>query len=139
MNGQEFIDLAGSLVANTAVGSQPARSRTAISRAYYGAFHRAVELLAELDVEVPQNHQGHEEAYRKLFQSGIADAREAARLLHDLRGERIAADYKLAKRHSDKLENAKHCVESAADFFSLATQFLTEPNRTLLKSALSPQ
>lgn len=46
MTGNEFIELAGKLVA--ASGADESSLRTAIGRAYYGAFHLATSFLNEL-------------------------------------------------------------------------------------------
>lgn len=43
MTGSDLIALASHLVANTAFGNAEARYRSAISRAYYGAFHLVAE------------------------------------------------------------------------------------------------
>ena len=138
MIGQQFIQLAGALVANTGFGDASARNRTAISRAYYGVFHSAVELLTVFAVHVPQNHTGHQVAYQKLFQSGVQPAREAARLLNDLRGERNRADYQLGNSAPELSKNARQCVEAANDFCTLVERCLQEPIRSELSSALAP-
>lgn len=55
MSGEEYIALAGRLVASTALGSPEARFRTAASRAYYGAYHLAVAVLTTWGLKVKQN------------------------------------------------------------------------------------
>jgi len=131
MNGQDFIEIAGKLVANP-IGNEAARNRTAISRAYYGAFHRAVEFLARFHVTIPSNPNSHHEVYRKLYQTNIPRAREAAHLLNDLRGERNRADYDLQKTAPEKFATAKVCVESAHDFCACMDECLREPIRSQL-------
>jgi uncharacterized protein (UPF0332 family) len=94
MIGDEFISLAGKLCVNPHVGDAEARYRTAVSRAYYGAFHLAVDFLEnELGESVARNYLAHQFVYRGLFGCGDDDARHAARLLNDLRAMRNDADY----------------------------------------------
>ena len=128
MTGDDLIFLASSLTANSALGNAECRYRSAISRAYYGAFHLilaflkelfALEDLSDLGLHVPENHTGHEEAYRILFATHVPEAIEAARHLNDLRGERNKADYKLSARGFDSMVNAQEKVEMALAVQSL--------------------
>lgn len=50
MDGTDFYDLARSL----GQGALPAERRTATSRAYYGAYHTAYELLSSIGVTLPR-------------------------------------------------------------------------------------
>jgi hypothetical protein len=88
MTGDDLIFLASNLTANSALGNAECRYRSAISRAYYGAYHLIVSFLKELaaqkelagiNLHVPENHRGHEEAYRLLFATSVPEAIEAAR------------------------------------------------------------
>jgi uncharacterized protein (UPF0332 family) len=136
MNGHHFIEIAGMLVANS-MGNSAARNRTAISRAYYGVFHCALEFLAQFDVSIPSNPNSHQQTYVKLFQTGIPQAQEAANLLNDLRGERNRADYDLDKPAPEHKANARSCVESAHDFCSCVEECLQEPIRSQLEELFS--
>src|SRR5262245_21874293 len=88
MTGHDFISLAGRLAASR----DEAALRTAVSRAYYGAFHLAIAFLAEIDCPVSTND--HAEPVRRLSNSGNENAITAGRMLNDLQGARIRADYK---------------------------------------------
>ena len=55
MNGDDFIQLAGKL----ATSADPASLRSAVSRAYYGAFHLAGEFLADIGRPVPHHANAH--------------------------------------------------------------------------------
>jgi len=57
MDGSDFIALAGKLAAGPAAGE--ATYRTAVSRAYYGAFHIARSFLAELGLQPVGNANVH--------------------------------------------------------------------------------
>lgn len=136
MTGEDFITIAGNLVANPHLGDSEARFRSAVSRAYYGAFHLAVAFLAELGKSVKENHEGHAEAYRALFNTQQTDAVDAARLLNDLRTMRNEADYKLHKSRYRSMANAKSDVEAAVEFCGCLSRCQAEPVRTHLRQAL---
>ena len=85
MTGDDLIHLAGHLVSNTALGNAEARYRSAVSRAYYGAFHLVTAFLADCNAKVLENHTGHVQAAQILHATGVPDAMEVARLLDDLR------------------------------------------------------
>lgn len=137
ITGDDFVELAGNLAANSAFGGSEARFRTAVSRAYYGAFHCAVGVLNELGVRVPQNHTGHVEAYRKLRHCPVSFAMDAASLLDGLRSDRIEADYDLNRLRFSKQINAQLCVESALDAIRNLRECLNEPWRTQLADYFS--
>ena len=113
MRGEEYIVLAGRLVASPASGGAEARFRTAASRAYYGAFHLAVALLTFWGLKVKQNAYGHQEVYNMFWGSGHFEARKVASLLDDLRTERIKADYRMDDPRFQEPPTAMMCVEMA--------------------------
>lgn len=123
MTGDDLIFLASNLVVNSALGNAESRYRSAISRAYYGAFHLSMAFLKELNerdelsginLRVPENHEAHERVYRILFASNVPELIEVARHLNDLRSDRNKADYKLGARGFDSMPNARDKVEMAA-------------------------
>ncbi len=136
MTGRDFLTLAGQLVVVGAPGIAEARYRTAVSRAYYGAFHLVVEFLAEFNVTVKKNHLGHEDASRRLFQTGHPIAMEAARNLDELRGYRNDADYRFHVRGFDNRNNAQDRCEMAATVRLCLDRCRVEPERTLFQAAL---
>src|SRR5687767_5406019 len=89
MNADEFLRIAGVLVAK--YSNDEAALRTAISRAYYGAYHVAVDLLSRACTE----HLDHGSVRRLLKESGLSLAQRAGRHLDDLQGSRVKADYRL--------------------------------------------
>ncbi|MEX2139409.1 MAG: HEPN domain-containing protein [Pirellulales bacterium] len=139
MTGSDILTVAGNLVANPALGNAEARYRSAISRAYYGAYHLVVALLSECSLRVPENHNGHEVAYQSLFTTGIPEAVTAARLLNDLRGERIKADYKLSRKGLDSPANAREKVEMAYNVSSSLENCLVEPTKSAFLAAVKSQ
>jgi uncharacterized protein (UPF0332 family) len=91
MSGREFLSLAMRL----ASGSTEAEWRSAISRAYYAAFHVARELLEDLGFAVARGDRAHAYLWRRLTNSGSPPVGLAGSELNALRGDRNAADYEL--------------------------------------------
>jgi uncharacterized protein (UPF0332 family) len=91
MTGRDFLVLANRLAA----ASTEAEWRSAVSRAYYGAFHEARQLLTELGFTVPRDDRAHKYLSFRLSNAGNPLARLAGSELDILRGDRNAADYDL--------------------------------------------
>ncbi len=110
MNGVEYIDFAAKLAATY---SSAAGCRSAISRAYYGAFHLAKAFLAELGWRPPRNANVHVFVQHRLANCGHARAVEAGRILTDLHRARNDADYSLGKASVEDAGYAKTRVVAA--------------------------
>ncbi len=93
MDGRNFISLAGKLAA--APAGDEATYRTAVSRAYYGAFHVARSFLVELGFEPVENANVHAFVRQYLNGSGHPEACVAATHLRRLPAARNRADYQL--------------------------------------------
>jgi uncharacterized protein (UPF0332 family) len=93
MNPRDFLDVAGELAAE----STEAHWRSAISRAYYAAFHIARGLLRRCGFAVPFAGPAHEYLPRRLMNGGHPDVSRAGDLLTDLRQRRNRADYDLGR------------------------------------------
>lgn len=147
MTGDDLLFLASNLVANASLGNPESRYRSAISRSYYGAFHIIVAFLEELgsltqlagiDLNVPENHTGHETAYRLMFNTDVPEAVDAARCLNDLRGDRNRADYRLKMKGFDSMANAKEKVEIGYAIKALVTKCRADDKiRELVDAILS--
>ena len=134
MTGPDFIDIAAKLTASTNWGSDESRHRTAVSRAYYGAFHSVCALLREWGIAVRRSSYGHQDAHDLLWQSGHELARGVASLLDHLRSARIRADYRLDDRQYLTPSAAKSCVESATDLLRRLDQ--CRADATEIKAAI---
>ena len=66
MNPREFLDLAGEWAAGTREGEW----RSAVSRAYYAAFHVARTLLQDCGFAVPAAEQAHAYLWLRLANAG---------------------------------------------------------------------
>ena len=109
MNPAELVIMAGTLV-----GRGPAGARSAVSRAYYGAFHAAADLLADLECECPRNGKAHNLVPQFLQASANGDAQTAGGLLSDLHSERVRADYRIQEIRVETLSYAQAGVETAS-------------------------
>jgi uncharacterized protein (UPF0332 family) len=89
MDETGFLQLADEL----STGSRQADWRTAISRAYYAAFHKARMLLRQGGFHVPEAEQAHAYLWLRLSNSGHADVENAGKDLYELRRMRNRADY----------------------------------------------
>ena len=132
MNGDAFISLAGKL----ATAADPAALRSAVSRAYYGAFHMAEAFLAEIDRPVPRNANAHVLVARTLQRSGQPDAIRAGSLLGDLHSDRIKADYRLDDLRVETTAFARLSVETAHEIQVALAQCHLEPARSQIRNQL---
>jgi hypothetical protein len=132
MTGDDFMHLAGKL----ATSADEASLRSAVSRAYYGAFHLASQFLEEIGRAAPRNTQAHVHVARKLQGSGQRDAYRAGSLLGDLHTERIRADYRLDDKRVGIAAFARTCVETAYEIRSALIACRAEPARSEIKPRL---
>src|SRR5437762_1673450 len=92
MTGDDFISLAEKLLANP---QDEAACRTAISRAYYGAFHLVRAFLIDLGVRLTDKKERHRDVWNCLASSRIDIAKHIATKLAVLHENRVTADYRL--------------------------------------------
>ena len=129
MDPADFISLALRL----SNGAQESELRTAISRAYYGAFHAARKLVEECGVRFPRKELLGADIHRKvrfcLARAGEEDIAFIVNRLDSLREQRNEADYDLA---SDKFStahsnNVKTNVRNAMQVVDALQRCRTEP------------
>lgn len=113
MNGSDFIDFAGQL--SVAEPSLPAPTRSAVSRAYYGAFHLAKDFLIEIDnsFRARTGENEHQFIQRHYQHCGVEPVATLGQLLSNLHESRKVADYRLDKDSAESKENARFCVKRA--------------------------
>jgi hypothetical protein len=112
MQPGEFITIAGRL-ASMQLGA--AGARTAVSRAYYGAFHLAMNVLELFATAPPRNGQGHVLVPAFLESANHMDSTIAASLLQDLHTSRIKADYQIRDARIETPEFARFEIEVAME------------------------
>jgi uncharacterized protein (UPF0332 family) len=120
MDETGFLDVADDL----STGSREADWRTAISRAYYAAFHKARRLLRRSGFGVPRGEQAHAYLWLRLSNAQHAEVVEAGQTLNDLRRARNNADYEVDVPIGpfDALDH----VQVAADFIRLLDDLAKE-------------
>lgn len=114
----EFISFAAKVVA-----SGPAGARSATSRAYYGAFHTAQQILAELGVHAPRSGPGHAILANYLVNTSHETCREAGRLLSQLHFSRSKADYEVTDLRQENLADAQENVAIAQYVVEILQKF----------------
>ena len=118
MDGKDFIEVAAEL----ANGRTEAHWRSAISRAYYAAFHVAKEALAKQKVWIPRSHLGHEAVRNWMLNNKNEDISSAGSSLANLLTIRGYADYDVATRSVNQndamlqLANARAVITSVEKF-----------------------
>lgn len=93
----------------------PEGYRSAISRAYYAAFHVACQFLATIDISVRRDASGHTDAYQYLSNSKDAEMERAGNSLDDLRTKRNQADYRMSEVGVEKEKTATALVNQASE------------------------
>jgi hypothetical protein len=91
MTGKDFLPLAKRLAA----GSTEPEWRTAVSRAYYAAFHVAWQLMEDLGFTVPREDRAHRYLWLRLANCGEPRIQKAGGDRNGLRRFRNQADYDL--------------------------------------------
>lgn len=130
MNGRDFLSVAVRLAA----AATEADWRSAISRAYYAAFHVARRLLADLNFTVPRADRAHQYLIFRLSNCGEPAVEQAGRDLETLRRLRNRADY-------DELPpvtqpQAIAAVRRAEDVIRHLDDARNDPPRTRIRDAM---
>lgn len=129
MDPADFISLAVKL----SNSQQDSELRTAVSRAYYGAFHSARDLLEECGIRFPRSELLGADIHRKvrfcLAQTDNGDATLVVNRLSSLREQRNTADYDLK---TDRFSfahsaNVKTTVRSAIETVDALQRCRIEP------------
>ena len=128
MEAKAFLHLAMML----AQRPSPAELRTAVSRSYYAAYHKAREVLACLGFPVDEAGQGHHQAYERLMHSGVDAVKCAGSRLGMLQTRRIDADYRLSKVEIENQAMVKSLVGQADEILKVLDTCYEEPNRTTM-------
>jgi uncharacterized protein (UPF0332 family) len=131
MNPRDILDVATTLIA----GMSEAEWRSAVSRAYYAAFHVARRLLLQCGFAVPRADQAHAYLWLRLANSGHVDVQNAGNRCSYLRGMRNWADYDLDRPFAH--HPAFGQVQAAESTIQLLEAVSAEPVvRTLIRDAI---
>jgi uncharacterized protein (UPF0332 family) len=135
MDASAFVSLAGRLAATA--NADEAVYRTAVSRAYYGAFHLAMSFLADLGFSAPRTANVHVFVQHHLNGSGQPAACTAASLLSDLHAARNRADYQLSHRTAGTQAIAKLCVETAHEIQTALRECARSPANEQVRTGIT--
>jgi uncharacterized protein (UPF0332 family) len=130
MNWRDFLALAAQLAAD----ATEAGWRSAVSRAYYAAFHTARRLLTELSFTVPRADRAHQYLVFRLSNCGESTAEQAGRDLDTLRRLRNRADYDDMPAVTQA--QAVAAVRLAEGIIQVLDTTRHEPTRTRIKDAM---
>jgi len=112
--------------------ASPAGLRSAISRAYYAAFHAAREFLEGMNISGLSKGPGaHGDAPKLLVRTGDPAIDQVGHDLAHLHGERISADYRMDQSHIEKLEVAAALVNQASEVIATLRKCSVEATRYL--------
>jgi len=109
MEPKDFLTLANELAAS----EKAAEARSATSRAYYAAFHCALNILQDMGFDIPSNHRSHEAVSAHLTNSGNPTVDDHGRTLLDFRGWRNNADYEIEDVTHEDPKKARQFVKIA--------------------------
>ena len=133
MDPADFITLAIKLSSSRG----EAELRSAVSRAYYGAFHLARKLVEDCGVRLPRKELYAAEVHKKvrfcLSQERFSDAAIAANRLSSLRDLRNDADYDLGTDKFSKSSNAIRAIDVARQIVDSLQRCRNEPSFSELR------
>jgi uncharacterized protein (UPF0332 family) len=130
MNWRDFLSLAGRSAGN----ATEADWRTAVSRAYYAAFHVARQLLTDLNFTVPRADRAHQYLVFRLSNCGESAVEQAGRDLETLRRLRNRADYDDAPAVTQP--QAAAAVRLAEAIIQVIDAARLEPTHTQMRDAM---
>jgi len=136
MNSIEFITLARTLADSETSG--PAGYRSAVSRAYYGAF-LSVQAMIEIDLALPcklGTLSEHAVVQRFLLNCQVPEAAELGRLLGNLHEFRKDADYQMADTTYEDRGESRLCVDRADEIMVRLHQCSTMVMRQKIKAGI---
>ena len=125
MIGDDFIAYAGKIAALH--GMDPAGARSCVSRAYYGIFHSASELLASRQIFIPKGENAHKKLVMYFANCKNADAARFASHVGDLHERRKHADYDLDRSRWETHAFAKESLERAIALQTAIKTLAAEP------------
>lgn len=100
----------------------PSECRCAISRAYYAAFHVAVDFLRFIRIKVCDSAACHVVTMNGLGNSGETDLATVGTYLGTLYDERAHADYEMTKPRAESLSQAELAATMSRDAIVLLDQ-----------------
>jgi uncharacterized protein (UPF0332 family) len=115
-------------------GADEAEWRSAVSRAYYAAFHKARRLFIALGFQPPKGDQAHAYLWLRLLNCGDPQVQLAGSDLNTLRRDRNLADYGVDQNLSQT--DGLIQVQSARQIIQVLYAAASEPTRTQITDAM---
>lgn len=123
MDPRDFIVQADLLArTDTAVGH-----RSAVSRAYYGAYNVATELLDALRFRIPRGHAGHEAVQDRLHYAGVDSVIHAGAVLRRLQDVRARTDYRMRDPYPEDAAVVAYWLGEAAGVMRILDAAAADP------------
>ena len=132
MDPREFYILASRLSA----GPGPAEFRSAVSRAYYAAFHIGSQLLDALGFKVSAGSGGHGEVRNHLHNCGDPEVMAAISKLGGLHSKRIRADYHFDKTDVENPKTVEGLIKDAGNIIRALDECFVEPKKTQVTKSM---
>lgn len=115
-------------------GPSEADWRSAVSRAYYAAFHAGRLLLRDFGFAIPRADRAHAYLWLRLSNCGDQKIQAAGSDLNDLRRDRNRSDYDIEA--SLVQTRARIQVQTAADIIATLDAASLEPTRSQITAAI---
>lgn len=136
MNGRAFIDSAKGL----AESGTPTDTRSAISRAYYAAFHAARDFFWQCEIRFSEHSpEAHTKIPQCLDNSKAQVAIDLGGLLRSLREERNGADYRMTDLRFEDQDIAALRIAIAEQILAGIDSMLREPDYSNIRRLLRPK
>jgi uncharacterized protein (UPF0332 family) len=127
MDPRRFLDLSRRLLSGAA--PSPEDFRSAISRAYYAAFHVAVDALRVMSLPPGKASAVHGETARLLGGCKDKKIQSSACSLSDLHGRRVQADYHLEKTEPEIRQQAETAERMAREIITEIDSLMGDSGR----------
>lgn len=135
IEGRQFAVCAGRFAA---FSSGEPEWRSAVSRAYYGAFHHARDFLtATLMLRVPRNAAAHQKIIIALNYPEKRELKRASSSLGTLGGWRKGADYDIEKDPPGEQRRARDAVDLADQIIRLIDSCTERDDRAAAQRAIA--
>jgi hypothetical protein len=125
-DGKSFFALAKTLAAQQ---TDKAAQRSAVSRAYYGAFNYGRHVLRQLGYARAAAGRSHGDVWNRFQNCGDAAVESAGRMLADLEAARVSADYHLDKPNCENPKNVQFNLAAAQSILNEFDACLTPARR----------
>ena len=133
MDPKDFLRVANDL----AQSNKAAELRSAVSRAYYAAFHVARKLLVDMGFEISKGSGAHGDVCKYLGNAGNPAVEHAGNNIGALKGWRNQADYELNSVEHENSSRVKKIVSITEQIIEDLEQCCSGSNREQIKSAIS--